>query len=121
MNLAPRIREGVALLEALVALVVLGTVASALLASTGTAYRAVVVAREAETQVREAQRLLDATTLWSRGELDQRLGERAQGPMTMRIDRLTRTLYLVSLRDTATGAELLRTALYREEVPDAAR
>ena len=80
-----------------------------------------VLVRESEEQVRVARRLLDATTLWSRGELDQRLGERPQGPMMMRIDRLSSTLYLVSLRDTTTGAELLRTALYRSEAPDAPR
>ena len=114
-----RTRRGVALLEALVALVILGVVSTVLLAATASAYRVVVVARETESTLRAASRLLDAATLWSRAELDQRLGDRVQGPMVMRIDRITPTVYQLSLRDSANSQELLRTAVYRVAAADA--
>jgi hypothetical protein len=43
------------------------------------------------------------------------LGSSAQGHWRLRIDRPLRTIYVVTLRDTASAALLAETALYRED------
>lgn len=112
---AQRARRGVALLEALIALVILGTVGASLLALTAQAVRTVHLAVEAERSVSTAGALLHAAALWPRTELDQRLGDRPQGALLMRIDRPRPQSYVVTLRDSATGEVILSTSLYRRE------
>jgi hypothetical protein len=58
---------------------------------------------------------MDAVTLWSRVELDQRLGERRQGSWWLRIDRATETLYVVTLADSL-HRPILRTSVFRVAV-----
>lgn len=107
--------RGSALLEVMVALLILGVAGSAAVVMASQASRAVASAEEHEAALREASAFLDAVALWTRADLDRRLGERSQGPWRLRIDRPEPTLYLVSLRDTLTDAELLRTALFRQD------
>lgn len=109
--------RGAALLEALIALAVLGTVGSAAAWSATESMRAVTRMHTREAEQRSAARLLIAASLWARDDLDRRLGTRAQGAWRMRIDRPTRTLYTVSVSDTSSGAILVQTALFRED-PD---
>ena len=97
------------------ALAVLGTVGSAAAWSATESMRAVTRMHARETEQRAAARLLTAVSLWPREDLDRHLGTRAQGPWRMRIDRPTRTVYVVSISDTTSGATLIHTALYREE------
>lgn len=106
-------RSGVALLEALVALTLLAITGIALLEAVVESASVADRARRTELLTVEAERLMEAATLWSADELDQRLGTRAQGPFRMRIDRPLRTLYLVSIVDSTTSAELVRTSLHR--------
>jgi type II secretory pathway pseudopilin PulG len=117
INRAPR--SGVVLLEALVALVILATAGAA--AVTMAAQSAHDIQRIAETErnLRAASAFLDVVSLWSRDDLDRHLGSRMQGVWLMRVDRPTPTLYVTSLTDTATKVELLRTSLYRPELPRA--
>ena len=110
-----RDRRGAVLLEALLALAVLGTVGSAAAWMASEAIRAVGRVHEEEARVRAATRLLSAVSLWPREDLDRHLGWRAQGSWRMRIDRSHVTLYEVTLADSATGKVLLRTSLFREE------
>jgi type II secretory pathway pseudopilin PulG len=106
--------RGAALLEVMVALVVLGVSGAAAAAMTSQASDAIRQAQAHEAALREASAFLDAVALWSREDLDRRLGDRAQGPWRLRIDRPAETLYVVSLHDGASGQELLRTSLFRE-------
>lgn len=109
-----RDRAGAALLEAVVVLLILGTACVAATAMSATFTRTVTHARELDGKVRRASAFLDAVSLWTRVDLDRRLGEREQGPWRLRIDRPTRTLYTLVLADSA-GAELLRTSLFRAD------
>lgn len=112
-----RERRGAALLEALVALAVLATVGSTAAWTASESLRAVARAHERENETRAVARLLTAASLWSREDLDRHLGTRAQGRWRMRIDRPRPTRYDVSVADSATGAVLLRTSVWRPE-PD---
>ncbi len=112
---------GAALLEVIVAVAVLATAGTAAAAMAFESARAVERARAADLAAREASAFLDAVALWPREELDRRLGDRLQGPWVLRIGRPDRALYTAALVDTATGAELLRTALFRADPDRTAR
>jgi type II secretory pathway pseudopilin PulG len=113
--------QGVALLEVLVALTLLASAGVAAVALASESGAAIARARARDESVREASAFFDAVALWTRGDLDRRLGERPQGPWRLRIDRPTATLYVLVLSDSGSGAEVLRTALYRPEAPRAPR
>lgn len=110
-----RSRSGAALLEALVALTILATAGAAIVVFATDAFRAVVLARAADAEVRRANALLEAVTLWPREDLDRHLGDRAQGPFRMVIQRPVPTLYTVVLTDSTRRRQILRTAIYRSE------
>ena len=113
MKRTPAGRQGAALLEAIVALAILGIAGISTLGMASEAARAVDRAREAESSLREASDFLEAVALWTRDDLDRRLGDRAQGPWRLQIDRPERELYVVILTDTLTGEALLATSLFR--------
>ena len=108
-------RMGAVLLEVIVALTILVTAGATLIALASESARSVRRARAANAEVREANALLEAVALWPRADLDRHLGERAQGRWRMRVDRSTPTLYVVTLTDSVSNVELLRTALFRPE------
>jgi len=114
-------RGGVALLEVLVALTLLTVAGIAAITLAAESAGAVRRAREADDGMRRASAFLDAVALWTRDDLDRRLGDRPQGPWRLRIDRPVPSVYVATLADSGTGAEVLRTALYRPESPHAAR
>ena len=113
-----RARLGVALLEAIVAIAIFTTAGIAALAMASESIRAVAAARESDAALREASALLDAVALWTRNDLDQRLGSRPQGPWMLFVERPSQELYVITLSDTVHHAPLLQTSLFR---PDAAR
>ena len=115
MRRAPGSRHGVALLEAIVALAIFASVGIAALTMAAGAARAVTSAREADHELREASRFLEAVALWTGNDLDQRLGDRRQGPWMLSVDRPVAELYVVTLRDTVRNAPLLETSLFRPE------
>lgn len=116
-----RRRSGAALLEALVALTILAVAGAAIVAFATDASRAVVLAREADAELRRANALLEAAALWPREDLDRHLGDRAQGPFRMEIQRPFPSLYTVLLTDSTRRRQLLRTAIYRPEHQQEAR
>lgn len=107
------------LLEAIVALTILAVAATTMVALAAASFNAVSRANDADAETRRANALLEAVSLWPRADLDRHLGDRAEGPWDLRIDRPNPTLYMVSLRDTASHAILLATSLYRAEAPRA--
>lgn len=124
MTIRPRrgnVAIGTTLIEVIVALVLLGMVGLAGVELTRTAGDAIRLVGTSEDTMRHADNFLNAVSLWSRTELDQRLGERAQGPWRQEIQRATPTLYLVTLRDSAGSGIVLSTALFREEMRNASR
>jgi hypothetical protein len=110
-------RAGAVLLEVMVALAILGVIASTAAWRTAEWMHTVHRAHTAEAQVRDAQRLLTAVSLWPREDLDRHLGARPQGAWMLSVDRASPELYRVTLRDTASRAVALRTTLYRAPEP----
>jgi hypothetical protein len=114
--------RGAALFEVIVALTILAIAGVSSVALTAECVRAVARAREVDQRTRAASAFLTAVSLWTRHDLDRRLGERRQGPWRLRIERPVPTLYVVVLSDTAfdgrsAHAARLTTSLFRPE-PD---
>ena len=80
-------RLGVALLEVIVALAIFATAGVAALAMAAEITRVVRDAHAAEAELRDASAFLEAVVLWPRSDLDQRLGDRRQGPWLLRVER----------------------------------
>ena len=116
-----RSRDGVVLLEVLVALVILATAGMATVSFVDGALRNTRRAIERDAAMRAASNRLDAIALWSRTELDRQLGTRAQGAWRVVVDRPWISIYVVSIVDSATEDTLVATSLYRplrQEPPD---
>ena len=109
--------RGATLLEVLVALVVLATAGTGIVTAAHDSFGVVRHSRESGRELREASAFIDAVTLWTRTELDQRLGWRRQGRWWLRIDRPVPSLYVIVLVD-ADRRELIRTSLYRHAEND---
>lgn len=112
---------GVVLLEVLVALVLIATTGTAVVALVLQAEQAVHRAREAERRAARAHAFFQVVALWSAAELDLRLGTRAQGPYRLHILRPASGVYAVALSDSlAPAVPLLATVLYRPGPADVA-
>ena len=115
-----RAERGVALLEVLVALLILSLAGVAAVELVATGLRGERDARERERTLAAEERLLAATTLLKRGELDQRIGRRPAGEFLVDIQRPERTLYRIGLlQSTSPEVEDLVTVVYRPEPPSA--
>lgn len=111
-------RAGVALFEAIVALVILSTAGLTAASLVVDASRAASRVQASELRVRRASAFLESVALWPREDLDRRLGDRPQGPYRLRVVRMASTLYVAQLWDSAGADMLVGTALYRpEQVP----
>ena len=108
-------RAGVVLLETIVALTILTVAALVTVAIVRQGIDSAGRAEAAEAEVRRASAFMEALALWPRADLDRHLGDRAEGPWRLVIDRPAPTLYLVALTDSLSRRELVRTALYRPE------
>jgi len=111
---APGARNGMVLLEVIVALTILAMSATTMAALAAASVTAVGRAEAADHAAAQADGLLEAVALWPRADLDRHLGDRAEGPWDMRIDRPSRALYTVTLCDSA-GRAVLHTSLFRPE------
>jgi type II secretory pathway pseudopilin PulG len=105
------------LLETIVALVILSVAGTAAVTMVSQSTDAVRRARLAEAEAREANAFFYAVSLWTREDLDRRLGNRPQGAWRLVIQRPSPTLYEVVLTDSARTHEVLRTSLFRPEPP----
>lgn len=94
--------RGVALLEVLAAVMILGIAGLSLIELTAGGMRATSAARARERDLADAERLLAAHTLLTRAELDQRLGDRQVGPYVVNIRRPERELYRIAIADLVT-------------------
>ena len=111
-------RRGAVLLEALVALTVLGLVGSGVVSLLAASVRAEQRVAAAEHTLEAADRVLTAMSLLDRRELDRRLGAREVGEFLAVVTRPEATLYRLSIADRALpDAELLVTVVYRPVVP----
>lgn len=116
----PNQRRGAALLEVIIAMTVLSVSGAALIGLLRGAARVVHVAESSEVEMRAANNFINAVSLWSRAELDQRLGSREQGPWILEITRTQATLYRIVLTDSLGKSAIVETVLFRR-VTDAAQ
>lgn len=116
-----RVRHGLALLEVLVAMTILATAAAAMVSLVSEGARVMERVTEAERRSADASAFLEAVALWTRDDLDRRLGERVQGPWRLRLERPHPAVYTAMLIDTITHRRLLETALYRPRVANEIR
>jgi hypothetical protein len=110
-------RSGVALIDALVAVVVLATAGVGLvtlLAQTASTVRGV---RERERLIYRASSELASVSVLSGGELSGRVGETAQGAFVLRVVKPSEGVFDVSIIEPRSDHVLLRTTFYR---PDSA-
>ena len=111
----PRDETGAALLEAVVALVILGTTGAALATQVWQTLATVTRLQSAELRVVSASRFLEAVALWPRADLDRHLGNRPNGPWRLVVLRSGPTLYEVAVEDSTGGAVLVSTTIYRRD------
>lgn len=116
-----RERRGATLFEAVVAVTLLAVVGLSGLALARSAQDLIGEAERSESGMADASNFLNSVSLWSREELDQRLGEREQGNWRLEITRSTPELYVVTLRDSLGASTVIRTALFRAARNDATR
>ena len=110
-----RAERGIALLEVLAAIVILTIAGLSLVSLVAQATASTAVARARERELADEERLLAATTLLTRADLDLRLGVRTVGPYVVTVGRPERTLYRMAVgRAEAPGVEDLVTAVFRE-------
>lgn len=105
--------RGTALLESLIALLVVGLAGTSLLALASACLDRTRRADEADRASAAASALLDAVSLWSRDELEQRLGQRAQNPFKLDVQERTPGLFDVVVLDSTGAHRLLTTRLHR--------
>lgn len=111
-----RADAGVALLEVLVALVILATAGTALVELIGAGLRSERDARVREGTIAAEQRVLAAMTLLRREDLDRRLGRRQVGEFSVGVERPERTLYRIAVAQAdRPWVEDLVTVVYRPE------
>lgn len=116
-----RVNErGAALLEVLVAVAILATAGASTIGLLGELTRHLHLAIEREREVMEATRVLTATTLLDRDDLDRRLGDRTVAGFTVNVQRPERALYRIAVRIPPAGdsafavsPELLVTVVHR--------
>ena len=114
-------RPGVALLEVMVGLTVLAIAGVGLLVVLAQASDSIHALDQRDAEARAASAHLDRVALWTRDQLDGRIGSTRLADWTLHVASLTPTMYRVALADTATGALLLETSLYRPDSADAQR
>lgn len=112
--MTPDKRSGVALLEALVAMIILSTSGLALTAVLRQTSRAQAELMAAERQLDTADRVLAAMTLLTARDLDQRIGSRTVGELVSSVERPEAGLYRIALADAGhPDRTLLATVVYR--------
>ena len=117
MRIRERRRHGAVLLEALVALVIVASAGAGVAVLAVESSAAVQRTRATEAEQQRAEAYMTVVALWPRDDLDRHLGERAQGPWRLRVERPVPSIYTVTLSDSLGIRALLRTSLYRPEPP----
>ena len=111
---ASRGQRGAALLEAMIALAILATAGLGTVGLIAAGLRSERDAVDRERTVAAADRVLTASTLLLRAELDQRLGDRRVGELIVRVARPEPALYRIAVASVAhPEMELLTTVVYR--------
>jgi prepilin-type N-terminal cleavage/methylation domain-containing protein len=109
-----RRRNGITLLEVVVAMAIMSTVAVSALAAVAEAMRSTERWQVREFEINRAAEVLLLTSLLPRNRLDLLLGDRMSGTWVVNVQRPRPTLYRIAVRDSAPGTtELLVTVVFR--------
>lgn len=115
MRVSPA-RTGAVLLEVLVAMTIFAIASTAAMVRAAQARHAVALALIAEDHMTTASAFFDRVALWPQEDLDRHLGAHAQGRWVLEVERVTPSIYTLTLFDGSTRRELLGTMLYRSPV-----
>lgn len=108
------LRPGAVLLEVMVALTVLVSLAGSAAWHTREWLDAIHRTHREESDVRDAQRLLSAVSLWPVEDLDRHLGSTAQGRWRLLVEKEGSLLYDIAIVDTTASYPVLDTVLFRD-------
>lgn len=108
-------RRGAALLEVIVGLAILATSGTALVAAVGNTLERERAMLQREQELVAMERVLAATSLLTREELDQRLGDRRVGEFVVAVTRPSPELFTIGIRPVSRAEALLVTLVYRPE------
>lgn len=108
-------KTGAAIIEVLVALVVLAVAGTGLVAMLGQTQASVNLTHRREHELAPAAELLDEALTLSHGELEARVGSTRRRGLVFTIVVAAPSLYGLEVADTASTVALLRTALYRPD------
>lgn len=111
-----RRRAGSALLEVLVALVVLAIAGTALITFLGQTAHSMRNALESERLAHAAAREMNKLVVASRDQLVASIGRRSVDGWTIGINELTPALFVIVIAQSDTSSVLLHTTLYRPSV-----
>lgn len=108
-------KRGIALLEVLLAMAILGIVSTAVLTEVQAAHAGLERAITEEQRLERMNRILTVTVLMRREELDRRIGTHQAGDALVRVSRPQRGLYRISVAELdAPAVETLVTVIHRE-------
>lgn len=107
-------RTGAAIIEVLIAFVVLAMAGMALVTLLGQGHVTVAATHRREREQVGAQMLLDAATAWSRQDLDLHVGSTRTRGWVLTVQPISAALYALAVSDT-NGVAMLHTALYRPD------
>jgi prepilin-type N-terminal cleavage/methylation domain-containing protein len=111
-------RRGMALMEVLIALVVLALSGTALITLLGQTAHTVRTLHRSEQLVRLASAELERMVVWDRREFAAHVGRSTFRGWSLQIDERAAALFDVAIAESDTGIVLLRTTMYR---PDSIR
>lgn len=117
---ADRRRRGSALLEVVVALVVLGLSGIAMITLLGQTAHSVRTVRNTERDVRQASDELGRFVAYDRPQLVAMVGRSASHGWSIEVVQAAPDLFDVTIADNDTSAVLLRTTIYRPDTANAA-
>ena len=119
MRVDPRSRHGAALIEALVSLVLLGTVGTSLLMLLGQTRQTLHAVRATELATDSADLELQRLVVHDRDALVRRIGWTVEHGLALHIEQTSRSVFTVAVSREAGLPPLLETTLYRPDSIDA--
>ena len=115
---ADRPRRGSAIIEALIATVLLATTGVALVTLLGQTEHSMRSTRTSEREVRDASEQLDRLVLLSRADIVAREGQTSFAGWSLSVTAIGSGLFDVAVAPTEASAPLLHTTIYRPDTAD---
>ncbi|HEY4303835.1 MAG TPA: hypothetical protein VGM82_05180 [Gemmatimonadaceae bacterium] len=112
-------RRGTALIEALIALVLLGIAGTSVIMVVGQTHNTLRDALNTEQVIDSASAELDEMVLLTRSDLVRRIGWTVRDGFATHIEQITPSLYDVDVARAPGRLPFLRTTLYRSDTSDA--